>query len=431
MVTQSEVLAIIQARGGSKGLPNKNLRIVDGHPLIAYSIESARASTRVTRAILSTDSKEIADAAHAYGAEIPFLRPGELAADDTPDLPLFAHALDWLWRREGYRPDIVVQLRPTTPLRPRGMIDRAVALLQSDPQADCVRAVTTPKQTPYKMWRPGPDGVMTPLLESDLPEPYNMPRQKLPAVLWQTGHVDVIRTRTILEQGSLTGRRVLPIMVEPAYCIDIDGWDDLEAVGRAIAGGALDVDVPSPDTSPGRGSQVRSDWLPVPVDLVVFDFDGVFTDNRVLVSSEGTEFVTCDRGDGHGIALLRQLGIPLVVLSTETNPVVSARCRKLSLHCIQGVEDKLTALHALTRERGAALTNTVYVGNDVNDLACLQAVGCAVVPSDAHPLVRPYAQITLTHAGGGGAVRELCDLIINRLKTANCTARQRTRLIGE
>ena len=130
-----------------------------------------------------------------------------------------------------------MQLRPTTPLRPRGLIDRAVSLLESDRQADCVRAVTTPKQTPYKMWQPSADGYMKKLLETDLPEPYNLPRQKLPMVLWQTGHVDVIRTRTILEQRSLTGRRVRPIMVDPPYCIDIDSVEDLEAAGRALACG--------------------------------------------------------------------------------------------------------------------------------------------------------------------------------------------------
>ena len=194
MVKQAEVLAVVQARGGSKGLPNKNLLHLQGHPLVAYSVASALGANRVTRTIVSTDSEVIEEAACAYGAEAPFRRPASIAADDALDLPLFAHALDWLWEHERYRPQVLVQLRPTTPLRPRGLIDRAISLLESDPQADCVRAVTTPKQTPYKMWRPAADGYMEQLLETDLPEPYNLPRQKLPVVLWQTGHVDVIWT---------------------------------------------------------------------------------------------------------------------------------------------------------------------------------------------------------------------------------------------
>jgi N-acylneuraminate cytidylyltransferase len=323
---------------------------------------------------------------------------------------VFEHALEWLWEHEHYRPEVIVQLRPTTPLRPRGLIDRAVEILESDRRADSVRGVTTPKQTPYKMWREEKDGYMEPLLQSELLEPYNMPRQRLPTVLWQTGHLDVIWTRTILEQRSLTGRRVRPITVDPACCIDIDTAEDLEAADRAMASGTLDIDMPL-----SAGKPRRSCRLPSTIDLVVFDFDGVFTDNRVLVFSDGQEAVTCDRGDGLGISRLRGLGIPIVVLSTEANPVVAARCQKLELECLQGVNDKLAALRRIANERGAALSNTIYVGNDVNDLPCLKAAGCAVVPADTHPGVRPHAHFALTCAGGRGAIRELCDLILMHL----------------
>jgi N-acylneuraminate cytidylyltransferase len=412
VVKEAEVLAVVQARGGSKGLRNKNLSLIRGHPLVAYSVSSALAATHVTRTIVSTDSEAIAEAARAYGAEAPFLRPASIAADDTLDLPLFVHALDWLWEHERYRPQIVVQLRPTTPLRPRGLIDRAVSLLESDQQADCVRAVTKPKQTPYKMWRPSADGYMKQLLEVDLSEPYNQPRQRLPVVLWQTGHVDAIWTRTILEQHSLTGRRVRPIIVDPPYCVDIDSVEDLEAARRALAAGTLDIDTPAAEA---EGAHSHHRGLPAVIDLVVFDFDGVFTDNRVLVSSDGRESVICDRADGHGISQLRQLGIPLVVMSTETDPVVAARCRKLELECLQGVEDKLAALRRLLHDRGAALSNTIYVGNDVNDLSCLKAVGCAVAPDDAHADIRAHAHVVLGRSGGRGAVRELCDAILKHL----------------
>jgi N-acylneuraminate cytidylyltransferase len=409
-VKQVKVLALVQARGSSKGLPNKNLVPLQGHPLVAYSVASALSAIRVTRTIVSTDSEAIAEAARAYGAETPFRRPVSIAGDDTLDLPVFEHALEWLWQHEQFRPQVVVQLRPTTPLRPRGLIDRAVSLLESDRQADCVRGVTNPKQNPYKMWRPAANGYMTQLLESNLLESYNLPRQKLPVVLWQTGHVDVIWTRTILEQHSLTGRRVKPINVDPRYCIDIDSVEDLEAADRALAKDTLDIDTPKI-----VGALSQRVKLPAVIDLVVFDFDGVFTDNRVLISSDGSESVICDRGDGHGISRLLRHGIPLVVLSTETNPVVSARCRKLGLECVQGVNDKLAALRRLVHDRGAALSNTIYVGNDINDLSCLKAVGCAVVPDDAHAEVRAHAHIVLACAGGRGAVRELCDAILKRL----------------
>ena len=192
MVKGLEVLAVVQARGGSKGLPRKNLRPLMGHPIIAYSIASGLAAACVTRLLLTTDDEEIASVGRSYGAETPFLRPAHLAQDDTPDLPVFQHALSWLKEHEGYSPHVVVQLRPTTPLRPRGMIDQAVAILRQTPGTDCVRGVIEPKQTPYKMWRPGPDGGIVPLLQTEFSEPYNMPRQKLPKAYWQTGHIDAI-----------------------------------------------------------------------------------------------------------------------------------------------------------------------------------------------------------------------------------------------
>jgi N-acylneuraminate cytidylyltransferase len=260
------------------------------------------------------------------------------------------------------------------------------------------------------MWREGTDGSLQPLLSSELSEPYNMPRQKLPQVVWQTGHIDVIRTATILEQHSLTGRRVRPVAIEPRYCIDIDSAGDLDAAARLMAAESLDIDRPGPQGDPGR-----IDALPDQIDLVVFDFDGVFTDGTVIVFQDGTEAVTCDRSDGMGIAMLRERGVPMVVLSTEENLVVAARCRKLQLDCVQGVADKGLALRRLAGDRGASLANTVFVGNDVNDVACLQAVGCGVVPADAHPDARARAHVVLACAGGQGAVRELCDSILRSL----------------
>jgi len=219
---KTEVLAVVQARGGSRSVPRKNVRPLAGHPLVAYSIAAGLAARSVTRLIVSTDDDEIAEVSRRYGAEVPFRRPAEYALDDSPDLPLFQHALAWLEEHEGYRPEVVVQLRPTSPLRPLGMIDRAVEMLLAHPTADCVRGVTVPNQNPFKMWRLRSDGFLRPLLDTEYDEPYNMPRQSLPTAYWQTGHIDAIRTSTILEQGTLTGQNVLPLMVDLTYCVDID-----------------------------------------------------------------------------------------------------------------------------------------------------------------------------------------------------------------
>lgn len=144
--------------------------------------------------------------------------------------------------------------------------------------------------------------------------------------------------------------------------------------------------------------------------LVVFDFDGVFTDNMVYVFEDGREAVRCFRGDGLGLQRLERLGIATLIVSTETNPVVSARCRKLGIQCVQGCADKRAALEARVQEMGLSLAQVAFVGNDINDLPCLMCVMLPIVVQDAHPDVTPYALYQTKARGGHGAVREICDL---------------------
>jgi CMP-N-acetylneuraminic acid synthetase len=224
-------LAVIPARGGSKGLPGKNLVPFLGRPLVTWSVETGRRASLVDRVIVSTDDPDIADVARRGGAEVPFLRPLELAADDVPDFPVFEHALHWLEREDGYRPDIVVQLRPTSPLRPEGLVDDGIRTLMGDLDADSLRAVCEPPANPYKMWRIE-NGRLVPLLGLDLAEPYNQPRQALPTVYWQIGVLDVIRRETLIDQHSISGRRIIPLVVDAALAADID---DRESLARAEA----------------------------------------------------------------------------------------------------------------------------------------------------------------------------------------------------
>lgn len=148
------------------------------------------------------------------------------------------------------------------------------------------------------------------------------------------------------------------------------------------------------------------------VRLVVFDFDGVFTDNRVIVFEDGREAVVCSRGDGMGLGLLRRAGVDLLILSTETNPVVSVRARKLRVECLQGCENKWTALQEILGARGIAAAQVAYVGNDVNDIECLRHVGVPICVADAHPEAKAVARLVTERPGGKGAVREICDAIV-------------------
>lgn len=399
-----QILALIPARGGSKSIPRKNIRPLSGYPLIAYSIAAALQSKHVSRTIVSTDDEEIARIAQHYGAEAPFLRPGEYALDNTTDYPVFTHALSWLQENEGYQPDIVIQLRPTSPIRPPDCVDQAVQILLDHPEADSVRGVVPSGQNPYKMWRVNEQGRMIALL--DLPgtrEPYNSPRQDLPQTYWQTGHIDAIRLSAILGKNSLSGDTIYPLFLDPRYAIDIDTLRDWQRAEWIISQGDLPMVHPGPGKRP----------LPKQVDLLVMDFDGVMTDDRVWVDQDGRELVASNRRDGMGISALHNAGIPMIVISTEVNPVVAARCHKLDLPVIQGITDKATALQRLLRERQLDPAHVIYLGNDVNDVPCFPIVGCAVVVADAHPEVISHADIVLTNPGGRGAIRELCDRILN------------------
>lgn len=232
--TRIEVLALVPARSGSKSMPRKNLREVGGKPMVAHSIEHARQARLITRVILTTDDAEIADAGLRAGAEVPFLRPSGISGDFSTDYEFVRHALEWLRDNEGYSPELVAQLRPTTPVRDVSLIDRAVEALASRPDADSLRAVVTACFSPFKMWRLEERGFLSPLLQlPGIAEPYNQPRQLLPDCYQQDGFLDITRPRTIFEQQSITGSRILPFFLDQES-IDIDYESELIQAERIM-----------------------------------------------------------------------------------------------------------------------------------------------------------------------------------------------------
>ena len=227
-------LGIIPARGGSKSVPRKNLHPLGGKPLIAWTIESARRATSLDRLIVSTDDAEIAAVARAWGAEVPFLRPAALAADDTPDLPVFQHALAALRERDGYAPDAVVHLRPTQPFRTAEEIDAVVELLART-GADCVKSVRPVSEHPFKMYRLAGDRLVPYL---DTPERRrrgpDVPRQGLEPVYLSAGVVDAVR-RAVVEAGSTEGERVVPWLADPSRYVNLDSLRDFEVAEALLA----------------------------------------------------------------------------------------------------------------------------------------------------------------------------------------------------
>lgn len=410
----AEVLALIPARGGSKGIPRKNIRSFAGFPLLAWSIAAGLQAQSVTRVIVSTDDEQIAEVGRQFGAETPFLRPAEYAQDDSTDLPLFQHALEWLGEQEGYRPEVVVQLRPTSPLRPNGLVDRAIQVLAQHPDASSVRGVVPAGQNPHKMWRlpKGETGPMINLLTVEgLNEPYNASRQHLPAVYWQTGHIDAIRASTIREKGSVSGDRIYPLVIDARYTVDIDNLGDWVRYEHLVLTGGLDL------VSPGRPRRK----MPTSIKLLVLDFDGVVTDNRVWTDENGREMVASLRSDSLRLKTLREAGVETMILSSEPNTVVSMRAKKMGIEAIHGIgiEAKGQALERLMQEKNVAADETIFVGNDLNDLPCFEIAGWAVAVADAYPEVLRAADCILSRAGGKGAVREICDLIMNTIQEKN------------
>lgn len=402
----TEILALIPARGGSKGIPGKNIRDFAGYPLIAWSIAAALKAKSVSRVIVSTDDAEIAEIARKYGAETPFIRPQEIAQDRTTDFPVFVHALKWLEDTEAYRPKIVVQLRPTSPIRPVDCVDNAVRMLVEYPDADAVRGVVPASQNPYKMWRfHGYQKPMKPLLEVEgISEPYNAPRQILPPVYWQTGHIDAIRTSTITRKLSLTGDVVYPLVIDPRYTVDIDTLADWSKYEALVYSG-LEMVMPN--------NRLRRP-LPRKIDLIICDFDGVLTDNRVWTDQEGREMIAAFRSDSFHIGELREKGTEVMILSSEVNPAVTARAKKMGVEAIHGVglKDKGHALRQILEQKSVKAEHVVYLGNDLNDLPCFEIAGWSVAVADAYPEVIWAADHVLKKSGGHGALRELCDLIL-------------------
>jgi N-acylneuraminate cytidylyltransferase len=335
------------------------------------------------------------------------MRPTELAQDTTLDLPVFQHALRWLAEHENYHPDLVIQLRPTSPIRPIDMIDTAVQMMLDHPEAESLRGVVPAGQNPFKMWLlDETSGTMQPLKTvPNMDEPYNAARQLLPQAYWQTGHIDVIRPHVILEKNQMSGSPILPLKIDPRYTVDIDNLDTLIKAEDVVWNGNLNMVHPVQRRRP----------LPPIIDLLVLDFDGTMTDDRVWVREDGTEMIAAHRGDGLGLGVLRKHGIKTIVLSKERNPVVSARCRKLNIPVIQGVDDKAAILTNYFQEHSINPQHTIYMGNDVNDVPCFPLVAYAVVVADAQTPARRLADRILTCNGGHGAVRELCEIILAHL----------------
>ena len=393
-------VAVIPARGGSKGVPGKNLRPVGGRALVARAVDAAQAAALVDLVVVSTDDEPIARAADEAGAEVIF-RPPELSGDEASSESALLHALTTLEVKGRTEPEVLVFLQCTSPfIRPDDLDRGVVRVLSGD--LDCAFSA---RATYEFLWRSADGGMARAGLVNGLNhDPALRPRrQDRRPDFAETGAFYVMRTEGFRQARHRFFGRVGVVEVDELTTLEVDTPAQL---------------VLAETMAPLVGGQVAA----VDVDVVVTDFDGVHTDDLAEVDQHGTESVRVSRADGLGIERLRRAGVPMLIVSKERNPVVAVRAAKLGVEVLQGVDDKLAAVAGWLADREIPAGRAAYLGNDLNDLEAMGLVGWPVAVADAQPPVRRRARLVLGRPGGRGAVRELCDLVV--------AARERDRPSG-
>lgn len=389
-LNQEKVLAIIPARGGSKGVLHKNIRLLSGRPLVAHTIEHALKAKRVNRLAITTDDSAIGKIALEAGAEVIW-RPVKISGDDATSESALLHALNYLEQKDGYKPDIVVFLQCTSPVRTALDIDKAICTFKEG-GLDSLFSVSPSHRFIWRLVNGGPRA-----LNYDFQT--RARRQDYIKEFVENGSIYVFKPWVLQELNNRLGGKMGMYVMDYWSSFEIDTEEDFALCKWILI--------------QKKRQLYMKDVLPNKVDLIALDFDGVFTNNKVVVHDDGTEAIICDRSDGMGVARLRDNGFNIVVLSTEENPVVAKRCNKLGIKYFQALGNrKASILSDLIDKHNLNFQNVIYVGNDVNDLECFRIVGCAIAVADAHYSVLAAAHLVLQNRGGYGAIRELSELLM-------------------
>jgi N-acylneuraminate cytidylyltransferase len=394
----ASALVVIPARGGSKGIPLKNLQVVGEHTLIARAINASLACPLTAQVLVSTDSDLIANEALQHGALVA-KRPESISGDTASSESALLDALAQYEASDQTLPDIVVFVQCTSPfINPRSLTN-AINTIALD-RADVVFSAVEDHSF---RWTTDSAGQAHAVGHDATHRPR---RQDLPPSFRETGAFYAMRTSGFLEHHNRFFGRIGLEQVELHESYEIDTPEDLDLC-RAIA--HQDI-IPASPSAPVNIDEVRRRGLDV--DALITDFDGVHTNDTAIIAADGTEQVQVSRSDGMGIAQLRNQGIPLLILSTETNPIVSARAKKLGIDVLQGINNKAEALSTWLAANRLDPQRVAYVGNDINDLPAMALVGWPIAVADAREEARAHARLVLSRNGGQGAVREICDLIL-------------------
>lgn len=376
----SRLVALIPLRGGSKSIPDKNVRPIAGKPLCAWVLEAATASGLFDKVIVSTDSQRIAEVVDGLELGVEILdRPPSLATDTASTESVMLHLADQVDF------DVLVTIQATSPLLTAKDLQDAMSLFESEKSDSLLSAVRVKRF----FWND--DG--TPANY----DPANRPRrQDFAGTLMENGAFYITRRHVLEDAGCRLGGQVAVYEMSPESAVEIDEPEDWPVVERLLQNSVTNL---KPHLKE--------------IKLLVVDVDGTLTDAGMYYTADGDLMKKFNTRDAKGLARVRELGVQVALMTSEDSPIVKARARKLELqHCYLGVDDKLSELNALCRSLGIPLEETAYVGDDLNDLDCLEVVGFSACPRDAVPAVKSVVNHVSCLAGGEGAVREVCEMII-------------------
>ncbi|MCK5528986.1 MAG: acylneuraminate cytidylyltransferase [Kiritimatiellae bacterium] len=398
-------IAVIPARGGSKGIPRKNIKPLCGKPLIGWMMEAALESKSIGRVFVSTDDAEIAVVAESYGAEV-VMRPVDIAGDFSKSEDAVLHLLDELEQAGEELSDVVVFLQCTSPLTTAKDIDATVDLVSKGGYDTAGTGVLFHSF----LWKEGANGSYGGVNHD---QTKRLMRQEREEEFLETGAVYAMRCdefrRNKFRFFGKIGFSEVPASRSPE--IDtLDDWLQVESLVRTIMPEKVSS-VPIGDSIP-----LVSELDTSAIKAVVTDFDGVLTDNGVEVDADGHESVRCNRSDGWGISCLKSAGYHVACISTEKNPVVARRCEKMQIPYVHGSDDKEAVLREMCKEWGIELSNVLYVGNDLSDAACIEVAGIGVIPSDAIRAMESIADAKTLTRGGEGVLREISSALLGSSK---------------
>lgn len=384
-------VAIIPVRGGSKGIPGKNIKNMAGKPLIYYSVKAALDAPVIDKVYVATDSDEIASVCVSLfpnESKLEIYRRSKESASDTASTEQVM-----LEFADKFEFKNIYLIQATSPLVTADDLVGAFNKYHAQPSGGLISVV---EQSRF-YWIENEEGIGEPINY----DPQSRPRRQD----FRPGYVEngafYITTKELLLSSKCrisSPYVIYPMRLETYW--EIDDMHDWRIIESIINRDQRTIEM---------NTLARTK-------LLVMDFDGVFTDNKVIVFQDGTEAVICDRGDGMGLSFLKKLGLPLLVLSKERNDVLKSRCDKLGIECVNKMDDKLTYLKQRCKDMNIGLDEVTYVGNDINDVPCLKAVGMGIAVADSYPEALAAASYITQNKGGDGALREVCELLQQALQ---------------